>query len=480
MLRKDQFFIVCTRLALSKAKRKLSFNGIDEQTGEVTDDVVKAFIRTELEIVREIPIVKSYRIGKHFDGKIRPIVVKFENRNDRQDIRFAAPKHLKGKPFGVNEHFPHEVVKIRKELLPIHKEARKQNLKSVLKRDKLYIDGELFDKTKHSHLIKQPEAMDEGALKVVETGTRTDGKFSYQINKLDDEAFVSYLKTYDIVILSECWISNDFTFDIEGFKSKCTQGGGLCVMINTIYSPYISFIESIADTFVWLKFDKVLFDFDQDLYVCGAYIPPINSKYHSLYECDIFRLMEDNIISYSSKGKICLVGDLNCRTSNVSDFIEDDTVHITLQNQLPNLFNYSNDYSLSTRINPDTISNDYGSKLIKLCKSTGLRILNGRHKDGLSNDYTYCALLTNLLYPLKGRLLNGGMNTKSQCKEALSNNVDNFNSLCENLNFESQDGIDKTVSDFSEFLNGIMSPYFKVRPKVSTSRKETGQNYACN
>ncbi|CAG2233157.1 unnamed protein product [Mytilus edulis] len=61
---------------------------------------------------------------------------------------------------------------------------------------------------------------------------------------------------------------------------------------------------------------------------------------------------------------------------------------------------------------------------------------------------------------------------KSQCKETLANNIDNLNSLCENLNFESQDGIDKTVSDFSEFLNGIMSPYFKVRPKVSTSRKK--------
>ncbi|VDI44010.1 Hypothetical predicted protein, partial [Mytilus galloprovincialis] len=61
---------------------------------------------------------------------------------------------------------------------------------------------------------------------------------------------------------------------------------------------------------------------------------------------------------------------------------------------------------------------------------------------------------------------------KSQCKETLANNIDKLNSLCENLNFESQDGIDKTVSDFSEFLNGIMSPYFKVRPKVSTSRKK--------
>ncbi|CAC5405565.1 unnamed protein product [Mytilus coruscus] len=149
-------------LQYQKLNKNLVFNGIAEQTDEVTDDLVKSFVRTELEIVREIPIVKSYRIGKHFDRKIRPIVVKLENRNDRQDIRFAAPKHLKGKSFGVNEHFLHEVVEIHKELLPIHKEARKQKLKSVLKRDKLYIDGELFDKIKHSHLIKQPETMDEG------------------------------------------------------------------------------------------------------------------------------------------------------------------------------------------------------------------------------------------------------------------------------------------------------------------------------
>ncbi|CAC5358936.1 SLC42A [Mytilus coruscus] len=77
-----------------------------------------------------------------------------------------------------------------------------------------------------------------------------------------------------------------------------------------------------------------------------------------------------------------------------------------------------------------------------------------------------------LEYGVERKTFKLGDEYKSQCKEALSNNIDNLNSLCKNLNFESQDGIDKTVSDFSEFLNGIMSPYFKVRPKVSTSRKK--------
>lgn len=41
------------------------------------------------------------------------------------------------------------------------------------------------------------------------------------------------------------------------------------------------------------------------------------------------------------------------------------------------------------RYNPDTGINDYGSRLIKLWKSTCLRIRNGRD-DGASNDFTFC------------------------------------------------------------------------------------------
>jgi hypothetical protein len=70
-------------------------------------------------------------------------MARFERPSDRQDVRRAAPVHLKGKPYGVNEHFQPEVLKIRKDLLSIHKEARKRKLKSVFKRDQLYIEGEL-------------------------------------------------------------------------------------------------------------------------------------------------------------------------------------------------------------------------------------------------------------------------------------------------------------------------------------------------
>jgi hypothetical protein len=43
-----------------------------------------------------------------------------------------------------------------------------------------------------------------------------------------------------------------------------------------------------------------------------------------LYDSDIFRLLEDSIITYSTKGKIGLIGDMNSRTSVNDDFIVDN------------------------------------------------------------------------------------------------------------------------------------------------------------
>ena len=62
--------------------------------------------------------------------------------------------HLKGKSYGINEHFQPEVLKIHKDLLSMHKEARKRKLKSVFKRDQLNIEGEWFDKKKARQSIK--------------------------------------------------------------------------------------------------------------------------------------------------------------------------------------------------------------------------------------------------------------------------------------------------------------------------------------
>lgn len=87
-----------------------------------------------------------------------------------------------------------------------------------------------------------------------------------------------------------------------------------------------------------------------------------------------------------AKGEVIVAGDFNARTKTLPDFIDDDWLHNSLLDKLPS---YCSDIELPKRVNPDQCQNDYGMRLLNLCKATGLRIVNGRHSGGHSNDYTF-------------------------------------------------------------------------------------------
>lgn len=84
--------------------------------------------------------------------------------------------------------------------------------------------------------------------------------------------------------------------------------------------------------------------------------------------------------------KFFVFGDFNSRTQSLPDFIENDSLHNDI---LDSLLTYTADSKLPVRMNPDTGHNEYGTKLLLLCKTTGLRIVNGRHKGGHANDFSF-------------------------------------------------------------------------------------------
>ena len=90
-----------------------------------------------------IKIKQASRLGRFDVSKTRPVLVEFENFEDRETVRKASP-NLKDTNYGVSQQFTREVVLKRRKLLPILKTARNEKKKAFLSFDKLYIDGELY------------------------------------------------------------------------------------------------------------------------------------------------------------------------------------------------------------------------------------------------------------------------------------------------------------------------------------------------
>ena len=138
-------------------------------------------------------------------------------------------------------------------------------------------------------------------------------------------------------------------------------------------------VETDPNGFIWVKLDQSYFNLDTDVFICFVYIPPCDSVYFKLHETDFFSQLESGIRKYSEAGSVSVIGDLNARTSTNDDFAQSSDDYI---NFLPTL--NDDDFVIDdfqNRCSEDKICNSSGQKLLDICKSTDLRIINGRVGD---------------------------------------------------------------------------------------------------
>lgn len=124
----------------------LLFHKIPEERDENCVDKILNFIENEMKIENgknDKKIQRAHRVGRYNASKVRPIVAKFAFFPDRERVRKAA-SNLRGKPFGISEQFPREIMETRRKLVPIMKKARDDGKEAILKVDKLYIDKRLY------------------------------------------------------------------------------------------------------------------------------------------------------------------------------------------------------------------------------------------------------------------------------------------------------------------------------------------------
>lgn len=202
--------------------------------------------------------------------------------------------------------------------------------------------------------------------------------------KLQNDTFY---KKIDIFGLTETWTSKDSNITLPGYRSftsHATKGnrkkgrlsGGLVIYIREVLFNK-GFVQRIktSKNFIWLKLSKHAFNFDFDIFLCLAYIPP-RVKSVCPENDDIFDRLKSCIQDYSTKGKLILMGDFNARTGRLNDFVELDETTRLDYDLLPS--NYLEDIDLPSRQNVDQIVNDQGKYLLDICIESKLRILNGR------------------------------------------------------------------------------------------------------
>ena len=94
------------------------------------------------------------------------------------------------------------------------------------------------------------------------------------------------------------------------------------------------------------------------------YIPPEGSTYYT--DTDYFDCLQQEVATKMCSGPMFIIGDFNSRNGELLDYIPGEGVY-----DFPPLEAPRNNY--------DKKINNYGKKLIELCKYTGVQIINGRH-----------------------------------------------------------------------------------------------------
>ena len=151
-------------------------------------------------------------------------------------------------------------------------------------------------------------------------------------------------------------------------------------------------ILAMSEDLLWLKFHKHSGNNSSHLYFCCTYISPKSSGRFQLDDVSKLDKLHHDVMKFKRKGRVMILGDINCRTGTEDDFIDiqpveqfvvvpdDDDIHINdaIVNNCVN----------KHRMSEDKIVNENGKQLLNMCKTDNLFIVNGRIGSDTKCDFT--------------------------------------------------------------------------------------------
>lgn len=206
--------------------------------------------------------------------------------------------------------------------------------------------------------------------------------------------FVSYIKRYDVLCLSETKcddvdmvnlkvIMEDIGYNIV-FKNRCElsryKSGGILIGIKKGIFFKWKPINYDCESLLSIMVDGQSVNMEKDLIISSVYIPPSHSMYGGGQHFDD---LDNFFLTYTSHDyEHILCGDFNAHTLTMSDVtnVLDESDHVI--GDVP--FSRLSDYNITeTRANQDLTPdrNSYGKKMVEICRNNQVYIFNGRLGD---------------------------------------------------------------------------------------------------
>ena len=201
--------------------------------------------------------------------------------------------------------------------------------------------------------------------------------------KLSDPSVYNTLCSHDVICLAETHLGPNDDLFMNGYKIYRKDRldtrhaynfyGGLAICIRNELSAGIRLVDTECSEIMWCRLSREYFNLDRDIFLANVYVSPAGSSFGARNEC-VFEALERDVCRFSSLGTVVICGDFNARTKTELDSCHD---HIFNHDITP-----SGPTSVSSafhRRNMDEANvNSHGKDFLNFCKTTNVRIMNGR------------------------------------------------------------------------------------------------------
>ena len=182
-------------------------------------------------------------------------------------------------------------------------------------------------------------------------------------------------------------LPNGYSYITKNRKNCKRVSGGIIVIYKTSLSNLLKFHDTESEFALWFQISKNMLSIESDILFGCIYIPPENSNYSTQ---EAFEEIENemNILSKREKCYVSLIGDFNSKTGSLADFVipDESIVRLFDLDGDSDMLNYMYDFEYLPQngISLQRVSkcscrpNNYGHKLLDMCKRNNLYIVNSR------------------------------------------------------------------------------------------------------